>query len=422
MPELENNSAAAAAAAGSDPPQKEEQNLSLSERYDKAVNLCESSPVSAIEILEPLQHEIARLSLFSLSSGESLQDISTKSLPLLALEHFLALAYTRLPTGPGQMSQRRQHLIKSMDLWTNFLQTLESLASNSTDEEDGARILSAAEQKEYHTLIEYTSHLTTSDGDNNSKSTLPPALAAPRREDKIARFQAKQQAQQQVQRLKSLRERRSRLGMAAEEVLDDFDEETLDRSVAMTNLLLAKAEALDEWASSLRELPMIERMVQMEAQRQQMDKHSGNSSANHNSTNNNNDHRQKRPPAPSTGLQVTHITLDSNTNQLQFRKEEIKSQVFRPGWNQPTMSLDELAHRERDDAIEREERQKQTEAANKNDTSRPRRYEQLVKDGLEDHADAVDATAAVDRAWDEWKEENPRGSGNKHGDQGDRNF
>ena len=38
------------------------------------------------------------------------------------------------------------------------------------------------------------------------------------------------------------------------------------------------------------------------------------------------------------------------------------------------------------------------------------------------NATLVDASAKLDREWDEWKEANPKGSGNKMGDRGDRNF
>jgi hypothetical protein len=107
------------------------------------------------------------------------------------------------------------------------------------------------------------------------------------------------------------------------------------------------------------------------------------------------------------------------TGQLNIRKEELRSQVFRPGWNQPTMSLEELGEREVREAMAREERQKVAEEQQKND---PRRYDQLVKDEMEDNAELVDASAALDRAWDDWRAENPKGSGNKMGDRGDRNF
>jgi hypothetical protein len=46
---------------------------------------------------------------------------------------------------------------------------------------------------------------------------------------------------------------------------------------------------------------------------------------------------QEGPVQSNQGLQLTHITKDSMTGQLNIRKEEIRSQVFRPkaGINQP---------------------------------------------------------------------------------------
>ncbi|KAI2495450.1 Immunoglobulin-binding protein [Fragilaria crotonensis] len=151
---------------------------------------------------------------------------------------------------------------------------------------------------------------------------------------------------------------------------------------------------------------MIEMRLKMEEQRAEGDPRRNAAALSH-------------PPPPNQGLQLTHITKDTMTGQLNIRKEEIRSQVFRPGWNQPTMSLEELGEREVREAMAREERQKVAEAQQKND---PRRYDQLVKDEMEDNAELVDASAALDRAWDDWRAENPKGSGNKMGDRGDRNF
>jgi immunoglobulin-binding protein 1 len=122
---------------------------------------------------------------------------------------------------------------------------------------------------------------------------------------------------------------------------------------------------------------------------------------------------------PTKKMQMTQVLQDPMTGQLIFKKQEIQSQVFRPSWKQPTMSLDELAEKEIKEAMEREARQKVSEENAKN---APRRYEYLVRDGMEDNADLVDASAKLDREWDDWKDENPRGSGNKMGDRGDRNF
>ena len=63
-----------------------------------------------------------------------------------------------------------------------------------------------------------------------------------------------------------------------------------------------------------------------------------------------------------------------------------------------------LAEREMADAMRRLENQKVAEA---DVMTRPRRYEQLERDRMEDDAELVDASVALDRNWDEWKEENP---------------
>ena len=83
------------------------------------------------------------------------------------------------------------------------------------------------------------------------------------------------------------------------------------------------------------------------------------------------------------------------------------------------MTLAELGERERAEAIQRSEAQKLAEAEAK---FKPKRYDQLVSDGMEDDDKLVEASAKLDREWDDWKEENPRGSGNKMGERGDRNF
>lgn len=51
--------------------------------------------------------------------------------------------------------------------------------------------------------------------------------------------------------------------------------------------------------------------------------------------------------------------------------------------------------------------------APKDSSSSRRRYDQLEMDGDEDDEDLVEQAARYDREWDDWKAENPRGSGNK---------
>ena len=138
-------------------------------------------------------------------------------------------------------------------------------------------------------------------------------------------------------------------------------------------------------------------------------------------------------------MSMTQITQNPLTGELEYTKQtlsngqlksapsqstiphrqNIKEGIFKPSWNLPTMSLDELADKERSEAIQRSEQQK---LAEEQAIYKPKRYDQLVKDGLEDVEELVEASAKLDREWDDWKEENPKGCGNKMSERGDRNF
>jgi immunoglobulin-binding protein 1 len=75
------------------------------------------------------------------------------------------------------------------------------------------------------------------------------------------------------------------------------------------------------------------------------------------------------------------------------------------------MTLEEFAELEMERAHEREQKEKAAAL----ETPTNMRYNQLVAEGLEDDLDLVDESAKHDRDWDDWKDHNPRGSGNKMG-------
>ena len=371
--------------------------LSLPARLDRAVSLVETSPIEAARELQSLQPAAATL----FSANESLDDLATSTLPFLSLEHHLAMALQNLPMTGGRESapERLHNLQAACDLWHVFLERLLRI-----------EVLSKDEQGQLEDLMELSS------SSSSSSNRLPPSVS---RETKIARAQAQHTAKQQAARLQALRERRSRLGVRPDETVDGYDDESLARSLALTQVTqVDKSAALESWSFALQELPLLARMTQ----KQQVD-HDHRYKKNASScptagakTNNNN-----RPATTTSNkpLQVTQITQDPATGQLRMARQEIRANVVRPGWNQPTMTMEELAQKEVAQALEREARQKQAQAQAQ---EAPRRYEQLVKDGMEDRADLVDASAALDRQWDAFKDENPRGSGNKRGDVGDRNF
>eukprot|EP00934_Nitzschia_sp_Nitz4_P004901 Nitzschia sp. Nitz4//scaffold131_size63436//16724//17860//NITZ4_006268-RA/size63436-processed-gene-0.114-mRNA-1//-1//CDS//3329535247//4891//frame0 len=361
----------------------------LMERFLRGCAKVESNPHNAVGLLESVQQDVRALALFS-PNDESIDDISTKSIRFLSVEHFLAMALVGLPTAPGKMTQRKRIILRSLELWASYLTNLEKL-----------ELLTADEAKEFRELLE----------ENNSTSDINPQRMppGPNREAKIARFKAKKQMQNEIQRLAALRERRQRYGISAEEEMDGHDEEGLERTVVLKQLEMNKGEAFENWSQAQRELPMIEMMSKMEEERQEMQRRTGTSTEA--------DDRAKQPLSGKP-LQLTHITKTA-AGALQVKKEEIRSKVFRPGWNQPTMSLEELGEREYQAAVERDARQKEADA---NRANEPKRYEDLLRDGMEDNVDLVDASAKLDRDWDDWKDENPRGSGNKNANRGDKNF
>jgi len=387
----------------------------LSDRFHRARCLVETAPEAALKDLLVIQEQVAHLSLFS--SNETLEDISTGSLPFVALEHYLAMAYlnvsTMTTTSPPRpdMKARLQNITRACDLWTAFLQRLEQLELLDNDNTSGV-----PEKRQYHELIEATSTSSSS----SSSSTDVFSMLSVDRNVKIARLRAKQALEKQQEHLQALAQRRQRLGLPENAELDGYsDDESLQRDVSIAQLKLCKLQALEEWSSAVRELPMIHRMIQ---QQQQDDEPSSNSQRHHQQQDARLASRSQAPPPQQQAIQLTQITMNA-AGQLQATnltsKELIRSQVFRPSWNLPTMSLEELAQREVEDARAREEHQR-LYAAQQQDA--PRRYDQLVKDGREDDADLVDASAALDRNWDDWKDENPRGSGNKRANVGDRNF
>ncbi|KAL3909781.1 MAG: hypothetical protein SGILL_007948, partial [Bacillariaceae sp.] len=229
-----------------------ESNNSLTERYLSAIAVVDASPEQCLAALESIERDVNSLGLFS--SNEIMEDISTKSIPFLALEHFMATALVNLPAGPGKMVQRKSNILQSLTLWGQFLDRLDRL-----------EVLSREEKKEYHDLLEeqqqYLNRQDCNNNNNDNINTMNERLpSGPSREVKIARFKAKQQRQKEIERLKALRERRYRCGIAGEDEMDGHDQDSLERTLAVAELDIYKSDALENWLQSQRELPMIEMM------------------------------------------------------------------------------------------------------------------------------------------------------------------
>ena len=398
------------------------------------------SPIEkAINILIKMQTQISRSGL--ISKNEGLDDVSTASLELLGVEYQLGRAFLMLPThsiptnngntsnaGPSSTSSllRKQNVTRAIEYFHSFLKSLEQLGEDVLEEET---------LKEYHALLD--SEEDPNDSSSSTKSRMNPSQL---RQMKIQRYQRKKSTSQKQSHIQSQLQRRSRLGISDDEPMEGHDSESLSRTLYIETLRLYAEESLEEVQSSKGELEMLDMAMQMESMRAQ-----GNVM----------DPRMMRggppqagmmgppgpyrmsPQQPQQPLQMTQISQHPVTGQLEFNKQrvsngqlqpvaqtkiqrqEIANGIFRPSWNQPTMSLEELGDIERSEAIARGEAQKLAEAEA---IYKPRRYDQLMKDGMEDDEKLVEASAELDRKWDDWKDENPRGSGNKMSERGDRNF
>lgn len=414
---LDGDTSASTPPAAADAPQED----------DKASS--NQTPIKkSIDLLTKLQTQISQTG--ALSKNEVLDDVATSSIQLIGVEYHLGRAFLMLPThqlggnsnnnnnNASPSILRKNNITRAIDYFHAYLKKVDQL---------GEGMLNEATTKEYHTLLDIDEDNGNGPNTNNSKRINQSQI----RDMKIQRFQRKRAASQKQAQLQSLMSRRSRLGLSHEDEMEGHDLESLSRSLYIETLRLYAEESLEEIQSSNSELEMLEMAIQMERGRMisqdprmmtsDSGQHGGGAAI-------------PLPPSSSSKLlQMTQITQNPLTGQLQLQpqqvmngqlkpimqRQELANQVFRPSWNQPTMSLEELAERERADAIQRAEAQKISEADAK---FKPRRYEQLVKDGMEDDEKLVEASAKLDREWDDWKEENPRGSGNKMSERGDRNF
>jgi hypothetical protein len=118
----------------------------------------------------------------------------------------------------------------------------------------------------------------------------------------------------------------------------------------------------------------------------------------------------------SPGIHITR-TAKGIDGQIIMNKDIIKANVFVPSMSGPTMSLAEFGDLEKEKAIQRDIASKESAELNKGEDTlnTTRRYSQLHADGDEDINHLVDHATIADREWDQFKEENPKGWGNKAG-------
>ncbi|XP_016445731.2 PP2A regulatory subunit TAP46 [Nicotiana tabacum] len=358
------------------------------------------------EILRQCEEMVGKLGLFSLN--ETKEDISTANLKYILVPYYLA-------------------------------ELTEKVA-----EDDRIKVLKAAQAKlkefisfcETMELVPEEEIETSTQGGANS--------SVDRRAKKIARFKRQRAAESKLLEIKERKERRGRSTKAAalsspveteeDDVLDDDGEE--EREAWLTTISLGLCKAFDLLEMLKKEEEILSAVK--EKQLQDGEKEFSQSILDERTKKVETWHRDAaarahytKPAAPITCATFAQDVIEGRAKVSQAHehkhqplifgpaslvgrnptteREKIAAQVFQPHYRMPTMSIEEAGLTEMNMMNEWQEKNvKLMEEANSSwykdaPKSRPGEDDEEDNDAAQDKA----------RAWDDWKDDNPRGAGNK---------
>lgn len=355
----------------------------------------------ACDILRQCNAMIDQLGLFSPNEGK--EDISTTD-----------LKYLLVPYYRGELTEKIHN--------SNRLQIIKT---------------SQAHLKEFVSICEKLELVPMEEADafvQDGRDT-PEA----RRAKKIARFKRQKEAESKLQEIKERKERRSRSMQAAaittsiehgeEPMLDDDGEE--EREAWLTTISLALCKALDLLDGLKKEEELVSTMMannlqsgQDDVVRAMLDERLKKAEARHKGAARN---RQFGKPAqPITCANFAMDVLEGRAKPSQVNEHrhqpplfgpasliggnittergEIAARVFQPSHRLPTMSIEEAGMRE----MEIMNKWQENAAAQLKEAN-----SSWVTDGKRDATSDDESAEDKARAWDDWKDDNPRGAGNK---------
>ncbi|KAI1770738.1 type 2A phosphatase-associated protein 42 [Hypoxylon cercidicola] len=317
----------------------------------------------ALELYQECIQIINKICLFS--PNEGLEDIATSDLPYLLVNYRIAELLQKVST--QSPLERKTALKATRDAYERFLHLLDSYS-----------ILSQSDSKLF----------TEYNDDPTSFSTISTSDPAARRNAKIANFKME----------KELKTKLAYMQKSPRYLEEGGDEEAV-RELYLTNIAFCTHLAFQGLEGINREMeilaqapipimPQATTATVQDDERRRRELHDGYSD------------RLDRPLSTLTnsngpllsreGKPLRPFTLTSN-------RQELQRGVFRPGHNLPTMSIDEY--------LEEERRQGNIiEGGGEASMRQP--------EPNEDDIEKADAETMKAREWDEFKEANPRGSGN----------
>ncbi|GIJ86114.1 hypothetical protein Asppvi_004987 [Aspergillus pseudoviridinutans] len=324
---------------------------SNSDSYRKDVN-------ETIAKFEECQRLVGQLSLFS--SNEPLEDIATGDIQYLTVDYLLADILQRTYT-----SDRESTLRRALELYEKYLSRL-----------DDYGLLNDNEKKLHERYI----------SDPTSFSLTPTNDAATRREVKLSRFREEKELKQRLEYFSNNRSQ-----------LQSDDEDVRKLYLAEINLYTHQTfQSMDLLAQELSMLSAIRNNPPNPAELPQDDprRRSNNAESGYS--------ERLDPPLSQLlrgGKSGAILSREGKPLQpftLLDRRTQLQQGVFRSGHNLPTMTIDEYLEEEkrRGGIIEGGEKSGMKEEID------------------EDDMEKADEETMKARAWDEFTEANPRGSGN----------
>lgn len=360
------------------------------------------------EALKRCEEMVSKLGLFS--SNETKDDISTTNLKYLLVLYYLAELTEKIA------QDDRIQVIKA----------------------------SQAKLKEFMSFCEAVELVPVEELESSVQGG--PNSFADRRAKKIARFKRQRAAESKLLEIKERKERRGRSTKASalstpveaveEDVSDDDGEE--EREAWLTTISLAICKAFDLLEMLKKEEEMLSAIKEKQLQEGEteisqaiLDDRTKRAEAWHRDAATR--VRYTIPAQPITCATFAQDVIEGRAQVSQAHehkhqplifgpaslvggnptseRERMAAQVFQPSYRLPTMSIEEAGLREMEMMNEFQERNaKLMQEANSawykdNAKSRPGQEE--------DEDDDDDAAQEKARAWDDWKDDNPRGAGNK---------
>ncbi|KAF1362696.1 type 2A phosphatase-associated protein 42 [Lizonia empirigonia] len=298
---------------------------------------------------------------FSLfSPNETLEDITSSDIQYMAINYHLAELIQKVFT--PEVSSRKEHLLQARARYERFLKLLDSYD-----------MLGKGDAKLFESYNE----------DKQNFSTVSTKDAAARRDVKIARFKEEKELKRKLEYL----QQNPKLAEQDDQVVRDLN---------LTNIAFMVHQTFQSLESLAQELHIISLAPPAPPPGQQTRPEDGRE-----------DGRDKsgysdRLDGQVGGLRYSGPILSSDGKPMRpftllDNRQTLKKNVFRPDHSLPTMTIDEYLEEEK-------RRGGIIEGGGPQSEVRP--------EPNEDDFDAADAETMKARAWDEFTEENPKGSGN----------